>query len=79
MALLITVVTGGPTHVLIFPTRWLVAATIFSSRGLGRVDPSGQGGTLKPGAARAAIATIFMRLLFWWSWRGLLVLVGLER
>ena len=58
MALLITIVTGGPAHIPIFPTRWLVAATIISSRDLGRVDPSSRGGALRPGAAGAAIATI---------------------
>ena len=58
MALLITIVTGGPAHVSIFPTCWLVAATIISSRGLGCVDPSGRGGALRPGAAGATIATI---------------------
>ena len=61
-ALLITVVTGGLAHVLIFPTRWLVATTIISSQGLGRVDSSGRDGTLRPGAAGAAIATIFIVL-----------------
>ena len=58
MAFLVTVVTGGPAHIPIFPTRWLGAATIISSRGLGRIDPSGWGRTLRPGAVRAAIATI---------------------
>ena len=58
MTLLITVVIGGPAHVRIFPTRWLVAAIIISSRGLGRVDPSGRGGALRSRAAGAVIATI---------------------
>ena len=58
MALLVTVVTGGPAHVSIFPMCWLVTATIISSRGLGCVDPSGRGGALRPGVAEAAIATI---------------------
>ena len=58
MALLVTVVTGGPAHVPVFPTCWLVAATIISCRGLGCVDPSGRGGALRPGAAGAMIATI---------------------
>ena len=58
IALLVTVITGGPAYVPIFLTRLLVAATIISSRGLGRVDPSGRGKALRPEAARAAIATI---------------------
>ena len=58
MELLVTIVTGGPAHVPIFPTRWLVAATIILRRGLGRDDLSGRGGALKPGAAGAAIVTI---------------------
>ena len=58
MAFLVIVVTGGPAHVPIFPMRWLVAATLISSWSLGYVDPSGQGGALRPGAAGAAIATI---------------------
>ena len=58
MALLVTVVTDGPAHVPVFPTCWLVAATIISCRGLGCVDPSGRGGALRPGAAGATIATI---------------------
>ena len=58
MALLITVITGGPAHVPIFPTRWLVAATIILSQSLGHVDPSGRGGALRPGAVGAAIAII---------------------
>ena len=58
MALFVIVVTGGPAHVPIFATRWLVVATIMSSRDLGRVDPSGRGGALSPGAAGAAIAII---------------------
>ena len=58
MALLVTIVTGGPAYVPIFPTCWLVAATIISSQGLGCVDPSGRDGALRPGAAGAAIATL---------------------
>ena len=58
IALLMTVVTGGPAHVPIFTTCWLVAATIILSRGLGCVDPSGRGEALRPEAAGAAIATI---------------------
>ena len=58
MAFLVTVVTGGPAHIPIFPTRWLVASTIISSRGLGCVDPSGRDGALRPGTAGAVIATI---------------------
>ena len=58
MALLVTVITDGPAHVPIFLTRWLVAATIISSRGLGRVDPSGWDGALRLGAAGAVIAII---------------------
>ena len=58
MALLVTVVTGGPAHIPIILPHWLVAATIISSRGLGCVDPRGRGGALRPGAAGAAIATI---------------------
>ena len=60
MAFLVTVVTSGPAHISIFLMRWLVAATIISSRALGRVDLSGRGGTLRPGAAGAPIATIFI-------------------
>ena len=58
IALFVTVVTGGLAQVPIFPTCWLVAATIILSRGLGCVDPSGRGGALRPRAAGAAIATI---------------------
>ena len=58
MALLITIVIGGLTHVLIFPTCGLVTATIILSRGLSCIDPSGRSGALKLGAAGAAIATI---------------------
>ena len=58
MTLLVTVVTGGPAHVPIFPTCWLVAAIIISSQGLDCVDPSGRGGALRPGAVGAMIATI---------------------
>ena len=57
MALLVTVKTSGSTYVLIFSISWLVAATIISSRGLGRVDPSSRGGVLRPRARGAAIAT----------------------
>ena len=64
IALLITVVTSGPTHVFIFPTRWLVAATIISSRGLGCVDPNGQGEALRPGAMGAASVTILIAPTF---------------
>ena len=60
MAFLVTVVTGGSAHVPIFPTRYLVAATIISSRSLGRVDSNGRSGALRPGAARATIVTIFI-------------------
>ena len=58
MAFLVIVVTGVPAHVLIFLTHWLVAATIISSQGIGRVDCSGRDGALSPGAAKAAIVTI---------------------
>ena len=58
MTFLVTVVTGGTTHVPILPTRWLVAATIISSRSLGRDCPSSRSGARRPGAVRAAIATI---------------------
>ena len=58
MPLLVTVITGGPAQVPIFPTRWLVAATIILSQGLGCVNPSGRGGALRPGAVGAAIATL---------------------
>ena len=58
MVLLVTVVTGGPAYFPIFPTCWLVAATIISSRGLGCVNPSCRGGALRPGAVGAVIATI---------------------
>ena len=60
MALLVTVIIKGLAHVFIFPTRWLVVATIISSRGLSPVDPSSRGRTLRPGAAGAAIATILI-------------------
>ena len=63
MVLLITVVTGGPTHISIFPTHWLVVATIILSWSFGRVDPSGRGGVLRPEAAGAAIAIIFIVLI----------------
>ena len=58
MALLVIVVTGGPAHVLIFTMRWLVVATIISSRGLGRMNPSCLGRALRPRAAGAAITII---------------------
>ena len=58
IALFITVVTNGPTQVLIFPMRWLVAATVIMSRGLSCVDLNGQGEALRPEAAGAKIATI---------------------
>ena len=58
IALLVTVVTGGPAYVPIFPKRWLIAATIISSRGLGCVDSSSRSGALKPGAAGPVIVTI---------------------
>ena len=58
MAFLVTVVTGGPAHVPIFPTRWPVVATIILSRGFGRVDRNDRGGALRPRAAGAVIATI---------------------
>ena len=58
MALLVTVVIGDPAPICIFSTRWLIAATIILSRGLGRIDPSGRDGALRPGAVEAAIATI---------------------
>ena len=64
MALFVTIVTGGPAHVPIFPTRWLVTATIISSWGLGYVDPSGRGKALRLGAAGAAIATILIMFTF---------------
>ena len=58
MAFLVIVVIGGPTHVFIFPTRWLVAATIILSQCLSRVNSSARGGALRPGTAGAAITTI---------------------
>ena len=58
MALLVTVVTSGPAQVPIFPTCWLVAATIISSQGLGCIDPHGRDKALRPRAAGAAIAMI---------------------
>ena len=58
MTLFVKIVTGGPTHISISPTRWLVAATIILSQDLGRIDPSGWGGALRPRATKAAIATI---------------------
>ena len=62
MALLVPVVTVGLAYVPIFPTRWLVPATIISSQSLGRVDPSGRGGALRLRAAKATIATILIML-----------------
>ena len=56
MSFFITVVTGGPAQVFIFPMRWLVAGTIISC--LNYVNSSGRGGVLRHGAARVAIATI---------------------
>ena len=66
MPFLVTIVTGGLVQVPIFPTRWLIAAmiTIVSSRSLGHVDPSGRAEVLRPEAARAAIATIFIAPTF---------------
>ena len=58
MALLVTVVTGDLAQVYIFPTCWLVTATIILSQSLGCVDPRGRGRALRPGATGAAIATI---------------------
>ena len=58
MNFFVTVVTSDTTHIPIFLTRWLVAATIILSRGLGRVDPSDRGKVLRPGAVGAAIAMI---------------------
>ena len=58
MALLVTVVTGAPAQVFIFPMRCLVVATIILSQGLGHVVSSSRGRALKPGATGAAIATI---------------------
>ena len=58
MALLVIVVTGGLAHIPNFPTCWLVAATIISSRSFGYIDSSGRSGSLRPEAAGAAIATI---------------------
>ena len=60
MALLVTIVTSGPAQVPIFPTGWLVVATItiVLSQGLGRIAPNSRDGVLGPKAARAAITTI---------------------
>ena len=58
IALLITIVTSGLAQVSIFPTRWLVAATIILSRGFGLIDPGGSGRALRLGAVEAAIVTI---------------------
>ena len=58
MAFLVTIVTSVPTHIPIFPMHWLVAATMISNRSLGCVDSNGRGEGLRPGAARAVIATI---------------------
>ena len=60
MALLVTVIIGGLAYVSIFLTRWLVATTIISSRGLGHIDSSSWGRALRSGAAGAAIVTIFI-------------------
>ena len=60
MAIFITIIIGGPAQVLIFPTRWLVAATIISSRGFGCADSIGRGEALWIEAAEAAIATILI-------------------
>ena len=83
MVLLITIVIGGPAHVLIFPTRWLVAATIISNRGIGRVNPSGRGEALRPGAAGAAIATIpivlILLMVLAWSLQDLSSLKTMRR
>ena len=58
MALLVTIVTDDPAYVFIFPTRWLIAAIIISSRDLSCVDPSSQGEALRPRTVGAVIATI---------------------
>ena len=58
IAFLVTVVIDGPAQILIFPMRWLVAATIISSQGFSCVDSSSRGRALRPRAARAIIATI---------------------
>ena len=60
MTFLVTVLIGSPADVPIFPICWLVRATIISSRGLGRVNPSGQGKALRLRAAGAAIAIILI-------------------
>ena len=64
MALFVTVVIGGPAQAPIFSTCWPIAATMILSRGLGCVDPSGQGRALKPRAAGAVITTIFITPTF---------------
>ena len=75
MALLVIVVIGSPAQVFIFPTCWLVVATIILSWGLGYIDPSGRGGALRPGATRVATATISivptLLIVPTWSFRGL--------
>ena len=60
MALFVIIVIGGPAQVPIFPTRWLIAATIISSRGLSSVDPSSRGEALRLEVARAAITIILI-------------------
>ena len=83
MSLLVTVVTSGPAHVPIFPTRWLVAATIISSRRLSHIDPNGRGRALRPKAAGAAIGTISIMPTFLMvlvrSLRGLSLLGSMRR
>ena len=64
LALFVTVVTSGPAQVFIFPTRWLVTATIILRRSLGCVDSSGQSGALWPRAAEAAIVIILIAPTF---------------
>ena len=65
MSLLITIVTDGLTQVLIFLTRWPVAATItiVSSRGLHSVALSCRSETLRLPIAGAAIMTIPISLI----------------
>ena len=58
MAFLVIIVIGGLAQVLIFLLRWLIAVTVISSRGLGRIDPVCRGGALRPRAAGAATVTI---------------------
>ena len=76
MTLLVIVVTYGLAQVLIFSLRWPIAVTIILSQGLGRVDANCQGEVLRPGAAGAAIKTIFVPptllmvlTLFFWDLR----------